>query len=34
MTVGDGIAFVSFMALIGWVVWLHKGWPEPPFDKD
>lgn len=33
MTTGAGFAFASFMALIGWVVWLYKGWPKSPFDK-
>lgn len=34
MTLGDGLAFMSAMALCGWIAWLRMGWPKPPFNKD
>lgn len=27
MTAGDAFAFASLMGLIGFIYWLHKGWP-------
>lgn len=32
MTAGDAFAFASFMVLIGWVIWLYKGWPKGRYD--
>lgn len=28
MTAGDAFAFAALMVLIGWIYWLHKGWPK------